>query len=96
MTMSGMIIFLGWDISSSLLLNQIRRQERSISLEDENHYGELRGSRSNIHAQTMAICCLALEHDKPTLMEIRESPRGSAIFWNVQFTSSHQIYEVCR
>ena len=35
-TRSGMIFFPGWDISSSFLLDQMRRQEKSISFEDEN------------------------------------------------------------
>ena len=29
---------------------------------------------------------------KPTLMEIKESPRGNVIFWNVHSTFSSQIY----
>ena len=52
---SGMIVFLGWDISSSFLLDHMRRQDKTISFEDENQLGELRGSRYNIDAQTMVI-----------------------------------------
>lgn len=70
----------------------MRRKERSISFEDENQYGELRGSRYNIDVQKMAIWSLATEHENPTLMEIRECPRGNIIFWNVHSTSSEQIY----
>ena len=58
----------------------MRRHERSISFEDENQYGELRGSAYNIDAQKMAIWSLAPEDDKPALMEIKESPRGNVIF----------------
>lgn len=89
---SGMIVFLGRDISSSCLLDQMRRQERTISFEDENQKGELRGSRYNINAQTMAIWSLAPENQKPTLMEIKDSLKGNVIFWNVHSTYSSYIY----
>ena len=46
----------------------------------------------NIDAKNMAIWSLAPAHDKPTLMEIKETPQGNAIFWNVHTTSSDQIY----
>ena len=38
---SGLIVFPGWDISSSFLLDQMRRQEKSISYEEINPFGEL-------------------------------------------------------
>lgn len=75
-----MIIFPGWDLSSSFLLDQMRRKEKIFSLEYDNQYGELRGSCSNIDAQTMRIWSLNPEHDKPTLMEIKEFLRGNVIF----------------
>ena len=42
---SGMIVFPGWDISSSFLLDQMRRQQKSISYEEINPFGELQGGR---------------------------------------------------
>ena len=87
-----MIVFPGWDINSSFLLDQMRRQDKSISFEEENYLGELRGSGYSIDVQTMKIWSLALEDEKPTLMKIKESPRGNVIFWNVHFNSKSQIY----
>ena len=52
----------------------------------------MRGFEYNIDAHTMAIRSLAPEDQKPTLMEIKESPKGNVIFWNVHSTSSDQIY----
>ena len=89
---SGMILFPGWKINSSFLLDQIRKQEKSISFEDTNIFGETNGARFNIDAKTVEIQSLALAHDKPTLMEIKETPQGNAIFYNVHTTSSDQIY----
>ena len=44
----------------------------------------------------MAIWSLALEHDKPTLMKVKETPHGNAILWNVHTTSSDQIYTLMK
>lgn len=80
---SGILFFPGWEISSSFLLDQIRRQDKSLSFEEENHLGVLQGSGFSIDAKTMAMWSLAPEDNKTTLMEIRDSPQWSAIFWNV-------------
>ena len=40
---SGMIILPRWDLSSSFLLDQIWRQEQSVSFEDEEKCGEIMG-----------------------------------------------------
>ena len=77
---SGMIVFPGWDISSSFLLDQMRRQEKSISYEEINPFGELQGARLNIVTKTMAIWSVAPKLEKPTLMEIKETLAGNAIF----------------
>lgn len=77
---SGVIVFPEWDISSSFLLDQMRRQEKSISYEDINPFGELQGAQFNIYTKTMAIWSVAPESEKPTLMEIKETPAGNAIF----------------
>ena len=74
-----MFFFLGWEIKSSFLLDQIRKQEKSISFEDTNMFGEIKGGGFNIDAKIMAIWSLAPAHDKPTLMEINETPQGNAI-----------------
>lgn len=91
---SGMIVFPGWDISSSFLLDQMRRQEKSISYEEINPFGELQGAGFNIDTKTMAIWSVAPESEKPTLMEIKETPAGNVIFWNAHSTSSDQIYNL--
>ena len=49
-------------------------------------FGETKGVGFNIDAKTMAIWSLAPTHDKPTLMEIKETPQGNANFWNVHTT----------
>ena len=77
---SGMIVFSGWDLNLSFLLDQMRRQDKTSSFEDENQYGELKGSGYNIDVQTMTIWSLAPKHDELTLMEIKKSPRGNVIF----------------
>ena len=77
---SGLLLFSRWEISSSFLLDQIRKQEKSISFEDTNMFGEKKGVGFNIDAKTMAIWSLTLAHDKPTLMEIKETPEGNEIF----------------
>ena len=87
-----MLLFPGWEISSSFLLDQIRKQEKSISFEDVNMFGETRGAGFNIDAKTMAIWSLAPPHENPSLMEINGTPQGNAIFWNVHSTTSDQIY----
>jgi hypothetical protein len=51
----------------------------------------VQGSGFSIDAKTMAVWSLAPEDNKPTLMEIRDSPQGSAIFWNVHQASPTQI-----
>lgn len=76
---TSMILFQTWEIISSFLLDQIRRQERSISFEDVYAFGELRGSRFNIDAQTMAISSLAPKNDKTILMEIKDYTQGNVI-----------------
>ena len=68
---SGMLLFPGWEINSSFLLDQIRKQEKSISFEETNMFGETKVIGFNIDAKTMAIWSMALAHDKPTLMEIK-------------------------
>ena len=90
--MSGMLLFLGWEINSSFLLDQIRKHEKSISFEYVNMFRETKGASFNIDAKTMAIWSLAPTHDKPSLMEIKETSQGNAIFWNVHSTTSDQIY----
>ena len=87
-----MLLFLGLDIKSSFLLDQIRKQEKSVSFEDVNMFRETRGEGFNIDAKKMAIWSLAPPHEKPLLMEIKETPQGNAIFWNVHSTTSDQIY----
>ena len=42
----------------------------------------------------MAIWSVAPESEKPTLMEIKETLAGNAIFWNAHSTSSDQIYNL--
>ena len=71
---SDMLLFLGWETRSSFLIDQIKRQEKSISFEDTNTFVETNGAGFNIDAKTMAIWSLAPPHDKPTLMEIKETP----------------------
>ena len=63
---SGMLLFSGWEIRSSFLLNQIKRQERYVSFVDTNVYQETKGFGFNVDAKTLAIWSLAPEHDKPT------------------------------
>ena len=72
---SGMLLFPGWETSSSFLLDQIRKQEKFVSFEDANMFGETRGARFNIDAKKMAIWSLAPPHEKPSLMEIKETPQ---------------------
>ena len=55
-------------------------------------FGENRVVGFNIDAKTMAIWSLAPPHEKPSLMEIKETPQGNAIFWNVHSTTSDHIY----
>ena len=55
-------------------------------------FWETRGAGFNIDAKTMAIWSLAPPHEKSSLMEIKETPQGNAIFWNVHSTISDQIY----
>ena len=55
-------------------------------------FGETKGVGFNIDAKTMVIWSLAPTHDKPSLMEIKETPQGNEIFWNVHSTKSDQIY----
>ena len=62
---SGMLLFPRWEISSSFLLDQIRKQEKSISFEDVNMFGETRGAGFNIDAKTKTIQSLAPPHEKP-------------------------------
>ena len=50
-------------------------------------FGETKGARFNIDAKTVAIWSLAPAHEKPSLMEIKETPQGNAIFWNVHSTT---------
>jgi hypothetical protein len=88
---SGMLLFPGWEISSSFFLDQIRRQENAISFEEENPFGVIQGSGFSVDAKTMAIWSLSPGVDKPTLMEIKESPQGNVIFWNVHQASPTQI-----
>ena len=71
---SGLLLFLGWEISSSFLLDKIRNKDKSISFGDTNLFGETNDVWFNIDAKTMAIWSLSLAHDKPTLMEIKETP----------------------
>ena len=84
----GMLLFPGQEMNSSFLLDQIRKQDKSISFEDVSMFGETKGARFNIDAKTMAIWSLAPPHEKPSLMEIKETPQGNAIFWNVHSTTS--------
>lgn len=88
---SGMLLFLGWEISSSFFLDQIRRQERAISFEEENPFGVIQGTGFSVDAKTMALWSLSPESNKPTLMEIKESAQGNVIFWNVHQASATQI-----
>ena len=71
---SGLLLLHGWEINSSFFLDQIRKQEKPISFEDTNMFGETKGAGFNIDAKTMAIWSLAPAHDKPTLIEIKETP----------------------
>ena len=52
---SGMLLFPGWEINSSFLLDQIRKQEKSISFEEVSMFGETKGVGFNIDSKTMAI-----------------------------------------
>ena len=72
---SRMLLFIGWEINSLFLLDQIRKQEKSISFEDVNMFGETRGAGFNIDAKTMAIWSVAPPHEKPSLMAIKETHR---------------------
>ena len=52
---SGMLLFPGWEISSSFLLDQIRKQEKSTSFEEVSMFGETKGAGFNIDAKIMVI-----------------------------------------
>ena len=52
---SGMLLFPRWEPSSSFMLDQIRKQDRSVSFEGTNITGELQGSRFNIESKRMVI-----------------------------------------
>lgn len=83
---SGMLLLPGWDLSSSFMLDQIRRQEKSISFEAFGPRGLQRGSGYNIDAQSLAVWSIAPELDKPKQMEVKDTPQGNVIFWSVQST----------
>lgn len=87
----GMLLFPGWEINSSFLLDQIRRQDKALSFEEENPFGVIQGVGFLVDANTMAMWILAPKDNNPTLMEIKDSPQGSAIFWNVHQASRTQI-----
>lgn len=86
---SRMLIFLGWELSSSFMVDQIRRQDKSVSFEETNIFGELQGLRFNLDSKTMVVWSMDLDSNKPTLMEVRYSPLGNVIFWNITIISSH-------
>lgn len=69
-----MLLFPSWELSSSFMLDQIRKQERPVSFEETNIIGELQGVGFNIDSKTIKIWSMALDDNKPTLMEIKESP----------------------
>ena len=65
---SRMFLFLGWEISSSFMLDQIRRQSKSITFKETNIIFELQGIGFNIDTKTRAIPSVALESNNRTLI----------------------------
>lgn len=60
---SEMLIFSSWEMSSSFLLDQIRRQDKSISFE-VNITREFQGFDFNVDAQIMAVWSFVPKLDK--------------------------------
>ena len=78
-----MLLFPGWELSSSFMLDQIRKQEKLVSLEETDISGKLQGSSFNIASKTMTIWSIDPYNNKTNLMEIKESPQGNVNYWNV-------------
>ena len=54
---SGLLLFLGWEINSSFLLDQIRKEDKSFFFEDTNLFGETKVVGFNIdeHARVVIV-----------------------------------------
>ena len=76
---SQMILVPRWDIERAFVLDQIRRQDKAISYEATGSDGLQRVSRFNIDTKTLAIWSIALETNKPKMMDIEETSQGNMI-----------------
>ena len=67
---SGMILVPGQDIEKAFVLDQIRRQDKAISYEEIS---------SDVDTKTLAIWSIALETNKPKMMDVEEIAQGNML-----------------
>ena len=67
---SGMLLVPGWDLEQAFMLDQIRRQENSISYEAIGTDGIRRGTSFNIDTKFLVVQSMAPASNKPRLMDV--------------------------
>ena len=76
---SGMILILNWDIGKAFVLDQLRRQDKTISYEATSSEGFKRRSGFNVDTKTLAVWSIAPDRNKPKMMNIQATTQGNMI-----------------
>ena len=78
------------------MLDQIRRQDKSINYEATSSDGLKRGSGFNVDTKTLAIWSIALETNKPRMMDVEETAQGNMITWTLDNTIGREVSSMIR
>jgi regulator of replication initiation timing len=84
----------GWDLQSTFVIDQIRRQEDPLLKTEFEMDDVLKGSGFDPKSKTLAIWSLAPATQKPLVMTIREEKRADRMIWNLQNTSDTEIAQL--
>src|SRR5271156_5395037 len=91
---SGVMLMPGWDLQSTFVIDQIRRQEDPLLKTEFEMDDVLKGSGFDPKSKTLAIWSLAPATQKPLVMTIREGKRADRMIWNLQNTSDTEIAQL--
>lgn len=81
----------GWDLGTTFMLDQIRRQEKSISYEAFGAQSLQRGSSFNFDNKTLVVWSFAPETNKSLLMYVKDIAQDSSIIWTLDSTTRSEI-----
>ena len=94
--MSGMLLVSSSNLEKAFMLDQIKKQEDSISYEALVVDDLQRGQGFNIYSKSLVVWIMTLETNKPKLMDIQSTSQCNMIVWTMQNTFGTKISKVMK